>query len=130
MVIASTFTEEFGGCSFISRRTPEVYWLHLEPPFMRATFFTVLAALLALFMLRDLYAQTGQRRVALVMSNARYEVSPLINPVHDAEDMKAALERVGFTVTIGTDLSRRAMNDAISKFASGLRKGDVALFYY
>jgi uncharacterized caspase-like protein/lipoprotein NlpI len=69
--------------------------------------------------------------LALVIGNAKYEaVNPLANPVHDAEDMKVALQRMGFTVTLGTDLSRLAMDQAISKFTGGLRKGDVALFYY
>ena len=72
----------------------------------------------------------AQRRLALVIGNAKYETSPLVNPVHDAEDMKAALERVGFSVTLATDLSRRAMHEAVSKFVGALRKGDIALFYY
>jgi tetratricopeptide (TPR) repeat protein len=53
-----------------------------------------------------------------------------VNPVHDAEDMKAALERVGFTVSIGKDLARRDMQEQINRFLGNLRSGDVALFYY
>jgi tetratricopeptide (TPR) repeat protein len=70
------------------------------------------------------------RRIALVIGNANYPGHKLINPVHDADDMKAALERVGFTVNLGKDLSKRAMQDQVAKFLGDLREGDVALFYY
>src|SRR6267378_1840987 len=106
---------------------------------MRSTLFFIVAGI-ALFVLPHLAQQSdrrvlpqdtaGQRRLALVIGNAKYEAIPLANPVHDAEDMKDSLERVGFAVTIATDLSLRAMDQTISKFIAGLRKGDIALFYY
>jgi hypothetical protein len=43
--------------------------------------------------------QVSGRRMALVIGNASYDVSPLKNPVNDATDMAAALQRLGFTVT-------------------------------
>ena len=70
------------------------------------------------------------RRIALVIGNANYPGHKLANPVHDAEDVSAALERVGFTVSLGKDLSKRAMQDQVAKFLGSLRDGDVALFYY
>jgi len=70
------------------------------------------------------------RRIALVIGNANYPGHKLANPVHDAEDMKAALERLGFTVRLGKDLSKQAMHDQVKKFLGDLREGDVALFYY
>jgi hypothetical protein len=70
------------------------------------------------------------RRIALVIGNANYPAHKLVNPVHDAEDMKAALERLGFTVRLGKDLSKQAMQDQVKKFLGDLRDGDVALFYY
>src|SRR5437762_1928827 len=126
---------------FDKRSHGQVYTcrLHGVLKSMRSTLFLVIVGI-PLFVLPRVAAQSDrrparqdavtQRRVALVIGNAKYEASPLINPTHDAEDMKNALERLGFTVTIGTDLSLRAMNQAISQFVGGLRKGDVALFYY
>ena len=70
------------------------------------------------------------RRIALVIGNANYPAHKLVNPVHDADDMKAALERLGFTVRLGKDLSKQAMQDQVKKFLGDLRDGDVALFYY
>ena len=71
-----------------------------------------------------------KRRMALVIGNAAYKRQPLVNPIHDAQDMKAALERVGFTVTYGADLSYQKMESQIADFTKSLRNGDIALFYY
>jgi tetratricopeptide (TPR) repeat protein len=81
---------------------------------------------------RDLVAERipEGRRVALVIGNANYPGHMLVNPVHDAEDMRAALERIGFKVSMGKDLSRQAMQDQVAKFVGDLRDGDIALFYY
>jgi uncharacterized caspase-like protein len=72
----------------------------------------------------------GQRRVALVIGNANYPLSPLRNPLHDAEDVKAALEGYGFRVMAGADLTLNAMRQQIATFVDGLRPGDVAFFFY
>ncbi|MBV9506121.1 MAG: caspase family protein [Acidobacteriia bacterium] len=70
------------------------------------------------------------RRVALVLGNTEYPANRLVNPAHDAEDMKAALERMGFRVTAGTNLGLRAMNERIQQFVSDVQTGDVALVYF
>ena len=70
------------------------------------------------------------RKVALVIGNKDYRPRALVNPLNDATDMKAALERFGFAVTMRPNLAMRAMDEAISKFVAELRKGDVALFYF
>ncbi len=47
-----------------------------------------------------------QVRVALVLGNSEYEhVSKLPNPARDAQDIGAAFERIGFTVTTGFNLA-------------------------
>ncbi len=76
--------------------------------------------------------QDSQRsaRVALVIGNAAYETAPLSNPVNDARDMAAALRAHGFEVTLGTDWTKRQMEDAIRAFGSRLRAGRVGLFYF
>ena len=81
---------------------------------------------------RDLHLERDPepRRMALVIGNANYPGHKLVNPVHDAEDMKAALERIGFTVRLGKDLSKQAMQDQVKRFLGDLQDGDVALFYF
>jgi formylglycine-generating enzyme required for sulfatase activity len=64
------------------------------------------------------------------MGNAAYETGPLRNPVNDATDMAAALQRLGFEVTLLRDAKLRAMEEAIEAFSVKLRKGGVGLFYF
>ncbi|MBM3226254.1 MAG: hypothetical protein FJZ47_21020, partial [Candidatus Tectomicrobia bacterium] len=75
-------------------------------------------------------ALAQQRRTALVIGNAAYETSPLKNPVNDAADMAAALQRLGFDVALVRDARLRNMEDAIEAFNQKLRRGGVGLFYY
>jgi uncharacterized caspase-like protein len=76
-------------------------------------------------------ARDSGRRLALVIGNGAYREAPKLgNPVNDARDMAAALERVGFTVTLLTDAAHRRMEEAIDAFGLALRPEDVGLFYY
>jgi formylglycine-generating enzyme required for sulfatase activity len=65
-----------------------------------------------------------------VIGNAHYEVSPLRNPVNDATDMAAALQRLGFEVILLRDAKLRAIEDAVETFSQKLRSGGVGLFYF
>jgi hypothetical protein len=73
-----------------------------------------------------------QPKVALVIGNAKYkEGGELANPVNDATDMAKALEKLGFEVTLLTNLkNKEAMQNAIDNFRGQLRQGGVGLFYY
>jgi uncharacterized caspase-like protein len=75
-------------------------------------------------------ALAQQRRTALVIGNAAYETGPLRNPVNDATDMAALLQRLGFEVSLLKDAKLRAMEEAIEAFSQKLRKGGVGLFYF
>jgi Caspase domain len=73
----------------------------------------------------------AERRVALVIGNAAYQNTPALgNPVNDADDMAAALQRVGFTVQIERDLSKRGMEGALARFARLAEDADTAMFFY
>ena len=69
-------------------------------------------------------------RTALVIGNSGYASSPLPNPVNDAVDMAKALRRLGFDVDLLTDVSKRKMGTAISRFGKTLKQGGVGLFFY
>jgi uncharacterized caspase-like protein/TPR repeat protein len=76
-------------------------------------------------------AIVAETRVALVVGNAAYaNLEPLKNPTADAADIAEALRRLGFAVTLGTDLDREGMLAAISGFERAAAKADVSLFYY
>jgi uncharacterized caspase-like protein len=73
----------------------------------------------------------AERRVALVIGNAAYQnTTTLANPANDALDMAAALEKVGFTVQVERDLTKRGMEAALSRFARAADGADAALFFY
>jgi uncharacterized caspase-like protein len=69
--------------------------------------------------------------VALVIGNSNYlNFRRIPNPRHDAEDLAAALGRLGFDVLLGTDLKRADMEDIFIRFAKKARESDTALVFY
>src|SRR5262249_41121594 len=66
-----------------------------------------------------------QRRVALLIGNATYKVSPLRNATHDASDMEEALKKLGFETTLLRDAKFQQMENAINDFRRKLQKGGV-----
>jgi uncharacterized caspase-like protein len=77
-----------------------------------------------------LHAQ-AERRVALVIGNAKYAYAPALrNPANDAKDVTEALKRVGFEVLVGMDLDQQNFAGITEKFARMLDDADVGLFYY
>jgi Caspase domain len=74
--------------------------------------------------------QVVGRRMALVIGNASYDVGPLKNPVNDATDMAAALQRLGFTVTRRLNANQAEMESVIEAFGQQLRQGGGGLFYF
>lgn len=85
---------------------------------------------------RPIQSVDGEKRIALVIGNARYtKAKPLLNPANDAADIASKLRELGFEViggaTEGIDLKQSAMESLIARFGSRLSetKG-VGLFYY
>jgi uncharacterized caspase-like protein len=73
----------------------------------------------------------ADKRVALIIGNGAYvHAKHLPNPVHDAEDVGAALRRIGFETIVETNLDQAAMQSATVRFAREARTADVAFFYY
>lgn len=74
---------------------------------------------------------SAQKRVALVIGNGSYQhTAHLKNPAHDASDISAALQRLGFDVLRGIDLSHDGMRDIIRAFSQKVEGADVALMFY
>ncbi len=73
----------------------------------------------------------ADKRVALVIGNGAYKNAPrLPNPKNDAQDVAAALKRVGFETILGLDLDRDGMEDSAVRFSRAARDADVSMFYY
>jgi hypothetical protein len=89
-----------------------------------------LALLLAALLSFSVAASAVEKRIALVIGNAKYREAPLTNPVNDANDMEVALKASGFRVIKALDASQKEMNRAIAQFGELLTADSVAFFYY
>ena len=97
-------------------------------PSMPIRIFLVLFILVLIYP-SSLIAATEQR-IALVIGNSAYISGPLKNPVNDATDMAAALQRAGFKVILKKNARLQEMEDAIENFGNRLKRGGVGLFYF
>jgi len=79
---------------------------------------------------RNLPAQPGEQRVALVIGNAAYERGPLRNPVNDARAISERLQALGFTVIRRENMKAKEVGSALREFRSLLNAGATALFFY
>ncbi|MFB3825529.1 MAG: caspase family protein [Bryobacteraceae bacterium] len=77
-------------------------------------------------------AAAGQegKRVALLIGNNAYPVSPLRNAVNDARAMDKALQGAGFRTIVCENGTKVAMEQSIVEFLQALRPEDTALFFY
>ncbi len=72
----------------------------------------------------------SENRVALVIGNGSYSISPLKNPVGDAKDMAKSLENLNFEVILLTDSTKREILSGFKTFSNKLSPDSVGLFYY
>jgi len=75
--------------------------------------------------------QAGNRH-ALVVGNAAYKSAPVLeNSVNDSREICNSLKKLGFQATCASDIKTKgAFKELVSKFVSGVKKGDVILFYF
>lgn len=83
-----------------------------------------------LFFCTSLSAQ--ESRNALLIANGKYShFSSLSEPIKEAENLRVALEQIGFSVKIVKNASLEEMNDALSDFEATLKKsGGTGFFHY
>ena len=94
------------------------------------TLLPVVAVAILGLQLLALPALAGQR-VALVIGNASYAHAPsLANPLNDANDMGAALKRLGFAVTQLPNASEAELRDGLQKFRLAASASEVAVVFY
>lgn len=71
------------------------------------------------------------RRKALVIGNDAYKhISPLSKAVADAKAMAESLEKVGYTVTLKSNLTEREMKTTLRTFKSEVEAGDEVTFFF
>ena len=72
----------------------------------------------------------NERRLALIIGNSSYKVSPLDNPANDASDVADSLKKFGFQTTLVRNATLGQMREATRRFADQLPSADVALIYF
>lgn len=81
--------------------------------------------------MRGYQSQKGESRTALIIGNSDYATSPLDNPVNDAQDIAAILQKQKFHITLLTNATQKEMETEIYKFGKRLnKKSGVGLFYF
>src|SRR5262249_21289327 len=76
-------------------------------------------------------AAKADKRVALVVGNSAYEkADKLANPVTDARRTREALQRLGFDVVYGENLTKQQLERTIGRFANAVQEADVALVFF
>jgi len=77
-----------------------------------------------------LHAQDAGKRVALVIGNDAYAMSPLKNAVNDARAMDQALKSAGFQTILLENAGKADMDRVIGEFLDKIGPDDTALFFY
>jgi hypothetical protein len=73
----------------------------------------------------------NENRVALVVGDSNYKrVSPLPNPIHDSEDVAAALARLNFKVKTVQDADYAVFNRELRDFGRLATSADIAVIYF
>jgi len=91
----------------------------------------VLALAASVVLVLVLAAPAEARRLALVVGNAAYQHIPgLDNAVADARDMAEALRRLGFEVTLLTDVGSDTFWVMLDSFSRQTETAETALFFY
>lgn len=91
----------------------------------------IMHALCFFWVVVEMVSPAAAKRVALVIGNDNYEqVAKLHKAVNDANAIAVTLEKSGFQVLKANNLARREMNRKLQAFASRLKAGDEALFFF
>jgi uncharacterized caspase-like protein len=76
-------------------------------------------------------ALAAEKRIALVVGNARYPNNPLANPENDARLIAGSLRKLGFEVTEKLNLGSREFRKEVIDFANRTEGQEgIALLYY
>jgi outer membrane protein assembly factor BamD (BamD/ComL family) len=91
----------------------------------------VIVALAAAALLSFALPAHAQTKVALVIGNGAYQNVPgLPNPPHDAADIAAAFQRLGFSVQLIRDADYDAMRRALLQFSARAREAEMAVIFF
>jgi uncharacterized caspase-like protein len=96
----------------------------------RAIFGLVALALGTLLSIAAAAPAYALKRVALVVGNSSYKFGPLKNAANDAEAVGESLRKLGFEVSILTNVTENGFSDALLEFSGVSTDADQVVFYY
>lgn len=83
------------------------------------------------FLLMQAFPVLAASRVALVIGNSSYQNVPALpNPVNDANDISAALKRLGFSVKTLLNAKKADMDLALKEFRLDARGAEMAAIFF
>lgn len=92
---------------------------------------TVSCATAVLLLIMFVAPASAGQRVALVIGNASYaHAASLANPLNDATDIGAALDRLGFAVTRLDNADEREMRLGLKQFSLAASASEMAVVFY
>jgi hypothetical protein len=92
---------------------------------------TILSICLIVCALSPGFSRAAESRTALIIGNKDYKsISSLKNPLNDANDMAAVLEKLGFDVILKNNIDLAQLRDGVRAFGDRIKDGGVGLFYY
>lgn len=98
---------------------------------VRRLLFMLALGLVAMFALGATQAQPADKRIALVIGNARYPKVPLDNPENDARLIANNLRKLGFDVNEQLNVNVLQFRRALREFARRVQEDDaIAVLYY
>jgi hypothetical protein len=91
----------------------------------------IVLIIFSIFVILNCFSQTQEKRFALIIGNSKYTDFPLKMPENNAKAIALELQKLGFEVTLQTNISRENFINQIEKFKATLfqNKG-VGLFFY
>jgi len=107
---------------------------------LKKTIFFIFLILHIIFISNINYAQNDKgirilskdkkNRVALIIGNSNYKVSPLRNTINDANDMEWILSSLGFETIKHINVNHIEMERSVRLFREKINSADVGLFYF
>jgi hypothetical protein len=103
----------------------------IKLPFGKTSRRALMVPVLTLYFMASGLSEAEASRLALVVGNSDYTgVTPLRNAARDANDIAGALERLGFEVTLLTDVAGATFWDKVDAFSLKAETAESVVFFY
>jgi formylglycine-generating enzyme required for sulfatase activity len=92
--------------------------------------FVLAAITVSVYASTSLHQMKKEKRIAMVIGNGDYDLSPLPYAIKEASDMKRFLQKQGFEVFYGENTTKRELIKLLRDFSLAMKESAIALFYF